>query len=194
MGTCKYKTWSRGEDEALLNILGGDEVARAILRGEKRVIIKDPDLLKRVGSVTVRSVQRFVAAEHLKEANIRWMGDNFKLLFLNKVEENIPEVNLVASRLEWASLDAPILAKLGEKAEVSLSYLFDLLKKQVNDKNGILLTNGYANIFYIRDAYGIFWAVSARRSSRNHDWDVEAASIECPCKWNSGRQVFSRDS
>jgi len=36
----KYGDWTRGEDEALLNILGGVEVARGILRGAIEVITK----------------------------------------------------------------------------------------------------------------------------------------------------------
>ncbi len=33
----KYDNWTRGENEALLNIIGGVDVARAILRGERKL-------------------------------------------------------------------------------------------------------------------------------------------------------------
>ena len=37
----KYGDWTRGEDEALLNIIGGTGVARAVLRNEKRIRVED---------------------------------------------------------------------------------------------------------------------------------------------------------
>lgn len=36
----KYGNWTRGEDEALLNILGGVEIARDILRGKIKVVFQ----------------------------------------------------------------------------------------------------------------------------------------------------------
>ena len=44
----KYGNWTRGEDEALLNILGGDDIARAILRRELKVVVNQSNLLKRI--------------------------------------------------------------------------------------------------------------------------------------------------
>lgn len=155
---------------------------------------KQPPLLKRITTITAPAVQRFVAKDCLKVANVGWTSNNFKKLFLGKVEENVLEQKLAVSRLERASLDAPILAELGDKAEVSLAYLFDLLKKQSKGEDGVLLTNGYANIFYVRSTDGNLWAVRADWDSHNRYWDVEAASVEDPCRWRGGRQVFSRDS
>ena len=151
-------------------------------------------LLKRVASVAVPAVQRFVAGDCLKEANVGWTGDNFKRLFLDKIGENVPEANLAVSRLEEASLDAPILKELGDRAEVSLAHMFDLLKRQAHGEEGILLTNGYANIFYVHDRNNTLWAVSARWDSARRDWYVEAHSIKNPNGWSDGHLVFSRDS
>lgn len=36
----KYSDWTRGEDEALLNIIGGTDIARAVLRGENKLIVE----------------------------------------------------------------------------------------------------------------------------------------------------------
>lgn len=152
-------------------------------------------LLKRIVTITVPAVQRFVCDDEvLKEANVLWTGDNFDCLFKGKVEENVPEQKLAVSRLERASLDAPILTELGDKAEVSLTYMFDLLKKQSKGEDGVLLTNGYANIFYVRGIDGNLWAVDARWSSGNRYWDVGAYSVENPDGCYGGSQIFSRDS
>ncbi len=100
----------------------------------------------------------------------------------------------MGSLLKRASPDAPILAGLEDKAEVSLAHMFDLLKKQAHGEEGVLLTNGYANIFYVRDADGILWAVVAYWGSGYRDWLVEAHSIGTPGRWGGGGRVFSRDS
>ena len=66
------------------------------------------------------------------------------------------------------------------------------MAEQGNGEDGILLTNGYANIFYIRDIKGVFWAVSCRWIGGG--WDVSASSVEDPRGWVGGGRVFSRNS
>lgn len=199
-GACKMSTpkfasapYTAGQLNALVKIVGPDNVP-GILDGTLKFIIKQPDLLKRFATITVPGVARFVAKDCLKEANVGWLGLNFKLHLCDKIEENVPEAKLVVSRLEKPSLDAPILAELDCKAEVSLAYMFDLLKKQSKGEDDILLTNGYANIFYIRGTDGNLWAVNCRWNSDNRYWDVEANSVEYPYRWNDGNRAFSRDS
>ena len=140
------------------------------------------------------AAKKFVLADHVKPANIGWMGENFKRLFLRKVEEDVPKATLTVSKLTNASLDAPILTELGDRAESKLAWLFELIEKQSKGEDGILLTNGYANIFYVLDADGNLWAVYAYWYSDCRDWSVEAYSVERPDRWNAGNQVFSCDS
>jgi len=70
--------------------------------------------------------------------------------------------------------------------------MFALMAEQGNGEDGILLTNGYANIFYIRDINGVFWAVYCCWDG--DDWCVNANSVGNPNGWSSGNQVFSRNS
>jgi len=151
-------------------------------------------LLCKVTTVKVSGTARFVAKDHLKSANVGRRDSNFDHLFLNKVEENVPDATLMVSRLERVSLDVPILTKLGDKAETKLAYLFCLLEKQSKGEDGVLLINGYANIFYVRGTDGNLWAVGAFWDSDYGYWLVEANSREYPYRWNDGNQVFSRDS
>ena len=122
----------------------------------------------------------------------------FALLFLNmflkKVEENVGDATIVVHCLEKASLDAPIMAELGDRAEIQLAHFFGLLKVQSKGEEGALLVNGYANIAYIRGTDGNFWAVRAYWRSGCGDWDVRADSVVDPGGWSGGRQVLSRDS
>jgi len=187
-----------GQLNALVKIVGPENVP-GILDRSLKVVVKKPDLLERVASIPVPSVHRFVAKDCLKKANVGWTGSNFDKLFRDNVEENVPEVTLAASRLKQSSLDAPILTELGDelgdRAEVSLAHVFDLLKRQAYGKPGVLLTNGYANIFYVRDKDKALWAVYAYWESVYRYWNVGAYSIEDSVRrWFNGRLVFSRDS
>lgn len=155
-------------------------------------------LLEPVATVGVSGAKRFAATDHfvVGKAGITWLGDNFKSLFGNKVETSVQLATLRVHRLTEASLDAPIRAELGaDREETTLAHLFGLLEKQADGGAGPLLTNGYANIFYIRDAGdagGKFWAVNANRNSDG--WNVNANSVENPNRWNAGNQVVSRYS
>lgn len=77
-------------------------------------------------------------------------------------------------------------------AEVTLYEVYGLLKKQEKGEEGILLTSGLANIFYVKDDEGTLCAVVAHW--RENGWGVDAHSIENPGLWPSGRRVFSRNS
>ena len=155
-------------------------------------------ILSQVGTVEANGAKKFIAKDHFKEdtsrkaeVKISWLGENFKDIFLGKTEEDVENATLTVHRLEKSSLDAPILAELGDRAETTLTYLYKLLKKQPNGEKGILLTNGYANIFYIRDANkGILWAVHAYWHGAG--WFVNAYSVEYPNWWIAGNQVISR--
>jgi glutamine phosphoribosylpyrophosphate amidotransferase len=125
-----------------------------------------------------------------------YLWDNFKSWFLegdSKVEDACAENILRCNKLLKNSTDTPIIAELGgEKvAETSLAEMFSLLKKQANGQKGVLLTNGYANIFYVRDQSGVLRAVGARW----HDggWNVSADAVSYPDAWRAGDQVFSRN-
>ena len=43
MATCKYADWTRGQVEALLNTLGGDEAAKNILSGKVKVVLEEAE-------------------------------------------------------------------------------------------------------------------------------------------------------
>lgn len=175
--------------------MGIDDPNEAVRRVNSREwVVKMANLLKRVTTVQVSGVKRFVASKHLKAANVGWTGDDFKRLFLGKVEENIGDVTIAVDRLEEASLDAPIMAELSNRAEIQLAHFFELLEAQSKGEEGALLVNGFANIAYICGADGNVWAVGASWNSDNGHWCVSANSVEDPFKWLDGNQVLSLDS
>ena len=188
----KYARLDLGTIEAVFNKLGGVEGAEAFLRDD--LVLKRPELLKRIATAQVAGAKKFVVKDELKSSNVGFTGGNFDSLFLNLVEENVEGAKLAVHQLEKAALDAPILAELGDRAATKLCWLFDLLKKQGKGEKGVLLVNGYANVVYVRDANGTLWAVSADWSSHYGDWGVCAFSVGRPSTWSEGRQILSRDS
>jgi len=164
-----------------------------------------PSILELVSTVVVpATTSMFVAKEKFvrdtdrkAKVKISYLGDNFTEWFLSdygKTEDLITEQTLRYHKLRQFSVDGPIITELGGevKAETTLSEMFSLMKKQKNGEGGVLLNNGWANLFYIRDIAGVlravrvFWYVGG--------WFVYAYSVENPFRWYDGSQVFSRNS
>lgn len=180
----------------LVNKMGGEEGIKRFLSGElKLVLVDQPPLLTSVTTTSMSAITKFSAKQTFgakKPAITLWyLGDTFKEKMLGKVEHDISATTLTAQALTRDSLDAPILAELGDRAEIFLAHVWDLLTKQANGESGILLTNGYANIFYVRGTDGNLWAVSAHWHA-GCGWRVDAHSVERPSGWYAGGQVFSR--
>jgi hypothetical protein len=130
-----------------------------------------------------------------KKADMKMIedGSNFKSWFGGKVEEDVPEGELQPLALMQNAYDREIIADLGgeAKAEVTLAEIWQLMERQANGQEGALLTNGYANIFYVRDVNGVLRAVDV-------DWDGDGwfagADALDAYRWIVVRRVFSRNS
>ncbi len=155
-----------------------------------------------IATVTVRPMAKFIAMEFFrvntkKDAPVRisCLGNNFVKWFLGKTEERVDsEVSLRYHNLTSNSLDAPIIAELGggeAKAETNLAEIAALMEKQGHGESGPLLTNGFANIFYVRDTNGLLRAVYV--GWLGGGWDVHANSGTGPIPWDAGSRVFSCD-
>jgi len=192
------KDFTRGQlDAALMKIgqdvgMGTKEGIEAFLRGE--LAVKVVGLLRQLTTVSVVGTEKFVATEHLAQANIGWMSENFREFFSGTVEEGVKNATIAVHNLARASLDAPIMAGLGDRVEIHLCQFFALIAKQSKGEAGPLLVNGYANIAYIKGNDGNFWAVDARWDSVYGCWRVDAGSVGDPCEWSAGSRVLSRDS
>lgn len=200
----KYGNLTLAQIESIVDKLGGMDGVEQFLRGESVVSIigvpTESSLVKHLGSVEIPAQARhFVVADDfvvdtsdgavVKISNV-WNG--FKEYFLDKVEKPCGSLTLNYGILQKGSVDGPIIVGLGweAKVETTLGAVFFLMKKQRNGESGILLTNGYANIFYIRDTKNELRAV---RVYWNGDgWRVYAVFVSGPNEWYEGCQVFSR--
>ena len=164
-----------------------------------------PSILELVSTVVVPATtgnlvakEKFVRDTGRKaKVKISYLGDNFTEWFLSvsgKTEDPITEQALRYHKLRQSSVDGPIIAELGgaEKSETTLSEMFALMEKQGKGEDGVLLNNGYANIFYIKDQNAVLRAVYVRWDGDG--WNVFADSVEDPVRWSDGGQVFSRNS
>lgn len=172
-------------------------VASKILEAPKET----QSILEFLGESTITlTSDRFVANDHFvvdmsarAKVKISYLGDNFKANFLGMVEETTKggKITVRHRRLLKDSWDKEIIAQLGAGPMVTtpLVAIFALMAEQGNGENGTLLTNGYANIFYIRDANGTLWAVLV--SWFGGGWDVNAHSVSDPGGWYARYRVFS---
>lgn len=200
-------------DELFLALISSDNTAAV-----KQFLLGLQPLLTPVGTIMVRPElefnpsARFVVSVKKAPTMFSYVGDNFKASFLSprrpSASEAAPDggpyrqsgvpdsVNEFARyhNLNKNSSDASIIAALGgeAKAETTPAEVYALLTKQANGESGALLTNGYANIFYVCDTSALLRAVSV--SWVGDGWFVNADSVEFPYVWGAGHRVFSRDS
>jgi hypothetical protein len=204
----KYGSVMLGQVEALINKLGGEDVVKRILADEVVVSItqKAKKLLTLLGTTTVYSDEPFDVDAHFR-VNIKYknllsgtpsmgyINPTFRQVFGGKVERPPQEeVNLSYHRLQEASVNGPVIKELGFRCLTKLWMIWELLKRQPNGESGTLLANGYANIFYVRDARGALWAVSVDWNADYGYWVVYADSVDSPDRWFVGNQVVSCNS
>jgi hypothetical protein len=170
--------------------------------GLKPLIPVPESLIEFIENVEVlATTEKFIAKEKFikdvsrkAKVKISYIGDNFVNNFLGKTEKPFNGSKLRCGKLRKNSVDNPIITELGgeQEVETTLAEMFSLMEKQTNGEEGILLTSGYANIFYICDSAGVLWAVGCGWGCDG--WGLGARSIGRPHYWRAGSRVFSRNS
>jgi len=149
--------------------------------------------LQHIAKVHVSCIKRFVASEHLREANVGSIGNNFKNLFLNKVEENVRDATLNIHRLTENSNNPSIIAELGDKSKIKLAHLFALFRRRFRYGQGHLLVNESAKIAYIADIDEKLRVVNFSWCLFRNFWIVGALPVDYPLGWGVNGQVISYD-
>lgn len=199
----KYGNLTLGQVEAVVNKLGGMSGVESLLRDELVVSPRPQptaekrtyNVLRPVAPLPVASGGSFSVEEtFFGEASVKiaYRGENFTSWFQAKTEDG-PRAALVALALARTAYDTEIITDLGGEtsAEVALSEVWSLMERQPKGGEGVLITNGYANIFYVRDVNGALRAVGVRWYSAG--WDVDAYALG-DGQWDDGARVFSRNS
>ncbi len=197
MSKNKYNDINNGQNFAIYTKLGGPEGVKRFLAGE--LIMRKPSpnrRLKSVDAVECPRIERFEAKDNFGKGVVNGVkfydfNENFKKLFIPKVETDVAETILQSHQLLRNSNDLGILKEIEDGKEITnLAHLHYALTLQGDGRGGVLLVNGYANIFYIRGTDGNLWAVFADWC--DDGWSLNAHSVEYPDVWNAGSQVFSR--
>lgn len=85
-----------------------------------------------------------------------------------------PEASFIVSRIALSASDSTIHKEIPENHLAEWYHILSFIGKQPNGENGVLLTNGYANIFYMRGVGGQVFVVSVRRGLVSCRWSVDA--------------------
>ena len=200
----KYTDLTRGQTAAICNKLGGMPGIKRFLADELIVIEKpratpsEPRTLKVLSPIetpasaeTFSSDETFFAEEF--GVKISYLGDNFQSWFAGVTYDNWPNTTLSGFDLTQSAQDSEIIEDLGGDAnvEVTLCEIWRLMQRQASGQPGILLTNGYWNVFYVRGKDGVLRAVNV--NWRDNGWRVYASALGSRW-WHVDNRVFSRNS
>lgn len=202
----KYGHRTHNWFEAIVNKIGGEEKAEAFLRNECELMqMVEPkprtDLLEFISTVVIpATATKFVFKDKFvvntkpnAPVKISYLGA-WILKGYFKIEDLGIDTTLRYYKLRNTSMDRLIIEELGgeAKAETTLSGVFSLMVGQKHGESGVLLTNGYANLFYIRDITGDLCTIVVRWNVVG--WKVDVESVDRQFSWVCGSQVFSRNS
>ena len=161
-------------------------------------------LLELVSTVIVPATTKtFIAKEKFvrdtstsAKVKISGLGGNFTTWFLEdegRVEAPITKTSIHSHRLKRASVDTLIIEEIGgeTKAETTLTAIYSMMKKQPRGKKGFLLTDGWANIFYVRDKNGVLRAVSV--DWNGDGWHVFGCRTDYTVAWGGGSRTSPRN-
>lgn len=106
--------------------------------------------------------------------------------------ENVPEINWDTYELKEQLNDFQIEKEFPncvfEDVSKFCAYLYALIEKQKNGENGLLLNNGYANLFYVKTLSEVM-VVIVSWSADVREWNVNANRRD-DFQWFAGDRVF----
>ena len=142
-------------------------------------------LLKHVRTVPVPVQTTVTDEEYFQEAGVVSMGFNFKAQFLGLEIGTTELVELTIHELTESSLDAPILAELGDKAELTVFQFKTFLAANRKSQEWFVL--------YLKGKDGNLWAVCASWSADSDGWNVYASSVDVPDRGDAVDRGVSRN-
>ena len=129
-----------------------------------------------------------------------WRSDTFvrQILSVAKKTERIQLPDHIPSfTLPKSMGDSEIRRKLGDNhvfgASEGCTVIAGMISHQQNGKNGDLINNGKANIFYVRGKDDGIFTVSVYWVAGGREWGVNAIQFD-DNQWLAGRRCFSHNS
>lgn len=196
------RAWNECSEEFLQSYL--KEIFSKMPR--KRRLLKFSGSIEIPAATSLFIVKEKFAVNTSKEAKVKnsYIGRTFQERFLGS-KQIIREIDYVSSAIHFyspleRSTDNRIIDELGGKeiVESNLYSMSFLMEKQGHGQGGILLSDGYANIFYIRDDEGVLWAIDLLWDGAG--WSIDADSTDTtdpkgflPRKRHSANRIFSNN-
>jgi hypothetical protein len=165
-------------------------------------------LLQKVAVSSCAAVFKFVAYDHFevdtrREARVQIcsMAADFGTRFVCTTENNIEAASLTAHSLLRAAPCTDVLAELGDRAEVPLAHVWELLSRQPHGGKDTIMTREMllvdeitfnTNVFFGRDKNGDLWAIFLDWKSFYKGWNIGARRVEDPYPLREGSRIFSR--
>ncbi len=92
--------------------------------------------------------------------------------------------------------DSEIIKEMGGEEKVrenavTMDQIEQLIKNQWEGKAGIMLNNGFANIFYVIGKNNQLFAVGVNWGSADQEWVVNGDRLDERGRWRRGARVFS---
>jgi hypothetical protein len=204
--TGKYPEWTRGEDEALLNKLGGVDAARmfirdSLIRGHK--CSKPKKLLRHIGTRGVPEVSPALLniRKFLQECRVIFAESKLEDQFLHSRNIIIPRRaldvhHLVAHDVRHYSIMNEL--NLAERGEVDIFQFICLLSNEAGRTSGHYLDiYSRVSLAYVVDNDGLTQAVQAqaRQGFESPDspfWVLSAHPVGIRSGWGSGVRLVSQ--
>lgn len=191
------------KDGAQLVIERGDElkvaIERAAIHALKQLssrypMLTETRLLRPVAKATVPArTKPFNAVTFYQTSTGLYVYDTFadRLdLYARQMVDSAPERPYVASLLKANAYDKDIRKELPENYLSTLEDIAGLIEAQPDGKPGLLLNNGWANIFYVEGKNSEVFAVLVGWDSGGRRWGVSDWRLGEGGEWNAGRQVL----
>jgi len=178
----KYNDLTVGQSEACINRMGGWDNFLRFIGGQGKVVFETIFTFLRTVRIAAQPAVT-TSKEYFEGAGVKWTGSNLESQFYGLEVLAVGESRLAVHILEQNSLDAPIMAELGNKAEISVSQFRAFLDGNRGSSEWF--------IFYLRGKDGNLWAVGAGWDGGG-GWSVGAHSVERPGRWGAGGRVLSQ--
>ncbi len=140
--------------------------------------------------------ESFTAKDYFQIRSGVFVWDGFKNRILRTAvkADSTPATSLACFDLVKDTPDEQIRAELPEDhvfqdASVFCSHLAGMIDRQPNGKEGSLLNDGYANVFYVQGSYEVV-AVSVHWVADFRGWSVCACELDVSA-WPAGYRAFS---
>ena len=156
-----------------------------------------------IATVSLRGAYEFIASYHFyvgttdEGVRISFLGENFRSLFLNELEETCgSRAKFRVYKSTGGSPHVPTIIERSIDHRTDLVHLCQLLKKQPKGGRGPLSTNGNERNFFcisddkIHDNKVGLWEVEVYWE--DDGWHIDAGSLESSAGCRKGDRIFAR--